>query len=81
MILQWYLDTTKNSNDLGRVNVGKMIYGIGGRFAWQNDENFDTKQGQWKGTRLRFLATQVGIHVNSPKGVYDASRKDRQKKV
>ena len=42
---------------------------------------FDAKQEERKGTRLRFLATQVGIHVNSPDGIYGASRKDRQKKV
>ena len=42
---------------------------------------FDAKQVQSKDTRLRLLATQAGIHVNSPEGIYDASRKDRQKKV
>lgn len=67
-MLQWYLDTKpRNSNDLGRDDVRKMIYGIEDKFTWRR-KRFGAKQAQWIVTRLYYLATQVGTHLKAYEG-------------
>lgn len=40
-------------------------------------KGFGAKQGGWTVTQLQSSVTQVGMYVNLPEGMYDASCKDR----